>query len=181
MEISGRQRQFFTLFPDNKRSFFADEEKARKADARRAADEEKAEADARWAAAREKKEAEKAARRAASDEAERAERAESRAGALAAARWEANMVAEMKERYQELFHSKVVPILKKLKFNDIKISSKLNFTEHCAFVFVHFQKFHKHKFKDKIPQEEIKQILKDEMEKNKSWSNTLREKTSHNS
>ena len=37
------------------------------------------------------------------------------------------------------------------------------------------------KFKDKISHEEIKQILKDEMEKNNSWSNTLREKTSHNS
>jgi len=200
-----------------RRRLFADEEKARKADARRAAAREKKEAEkaarraadeekarkadarraagalvvARWEADTKKKEAERAARRAAvkaaSEDAERAKRANRdanhRAGALAAARIEAKRVAEMKEMYQELFHSKVVPKLKKLKFDDSNIleSSKLNMKDRCAFVFVHFQKFHKHKFKGKTSLEEINQILKAEMEKNNSWSNTLREKTSHNS
>ena len=181
-----------------RRSLFADEEKARKADARRAADEKK-EADARRAAdekmeaerelikaLREEKEAIRADTRAANEvikaarEEKEAERAENhRVGALAVARLE----ADMKEMYQQLFYDKVVPKLKRLKFVDSKMlkSSMLNKTERCAFVFVYFKQFHKHKGIGQISHEGIKQILKAKMEKNNSWSNTLRETTSHNS
>eukprot|EP00985_Skeletonema_marinoi_P012897 scaffold6313_cov160-Skeletonema_marinoi.AAC.1 len=89
----------------------------------------------------------------------------------------------MKKSYQQLFIVTVIPKLKELNFDGSKIwnSSMLNMEERCAFVFVHFNEFHKHKNKDKISHKEIKQILKSEMEKNNSWSNTLRENTSHNS
>eukprot|EP00985_Skeletonema_marinoi_P013167 scaffold6495_cov155-Skeletonema_marinoi.AAC.13 len=189
-----------------RRSLFADEEKARKADARRAAAREKKEAEkaarraadeekarkadarraagalvvARWEADTKKKEAERAARRAAVTAAETAAREENhRVGALAVARLE----ADMKEMYQQLFYDKVVPKLKRLKFVDSKMlkSSMLTKTERCAFVFVYFKQFHKHKGIGQISHEGIKQILKAKMEKNNSWSNTLRETTSHNS
>ena len=90
---------------------------------------------------------------------------------------------DMKKSYQQLFDTTVIPKLKELNFDGSKIwnSSMLNMEERCAFVFVHFNKFHKHKNKGKTSAEVIKRILKSEMEKNNSWSNTLRETTSHNS
>ena len=104
----------------------------------------------------------------------KAERAENhRVGALGVARFEANMVADMKKMYQQLFNDEVVPKLKRLKFDDSKIlkSSMLNKKERCAFVFAHFKQFHKHKGRGQISHEGIKQILKAKMEQNISWSN----------
>jgi len=64
--------------------------------------------------------------------------------------------------YEQLFYTTVIPKLKELNFDGSKIwnSSKLNMEERCAFVFVHFKKFHKHKNKGKTSDKEFKQIPK---------------------
>jgi hypothetical protein len=88
--------------------------------------------------------------------------------------------ADMKKAYQDLFRQTVVPKLKQVKFDSSRIwnSRLLNMEERCAFVYVHFNKFYKHKNSGKVTDTEIKQILKSEMEKNKEWSNSLRDNIS---
>ena len=80
---------------------------------------------------------------------------------------------DMKQTYRQLFQNTVIPKLKELNFDGDRIckSSKLNMEERCAFVYVHFNKFYKHKNQGKISDKEIKIILKTEMKKNNEWSN----------
>jgi hypothetical protein len=88
--------------------------------------------------------------------------------------------ADMKKAYQDLFRQTVVPKLKQVKFDSSRIwnSRLLNMEERCAFVYVHFNQFHKYKNSGKVSDTEIKQILKSEMEKNTAWSNSLRDNVS---
>ena len=90
----------------------------------------------------------------------------------------------MKVTYKQLFLTEVIPKLKELNFdiNRICSSKTLNMEERCAFAFVHFDKFHKWKNKDKISSDGIKQVLKTEMEKENEWhTRLLSENTSNNS
>ena len=88
--------------------------------------------------------------------------------------------ADMKKAYQALFPTTVLPKLKKLDFDSSRIwnSRLLNMEERCAFVYVHFNKFHKHKNSGKVSDKDIKQILKFEMDNNREWSNSLRDNIS---
>ena len=90
----------------------------------------------------------------------------------------------MKNTYEQLFRTTVIPKLQQLNFDSDQIckSKSLNLEERCAFAFAHFGRFHKFKNTGKISSEGIKLVLKTEMQNDKQWhTRLLSENTSNNS